>query len=298
MDVVRWNIKRDILVRSMPKKSPYIIKASGDKARFSRRRLFTSLVRSGAPKHVANSVTDKVASEIQDGVSTTHDIYSRAYGLLKEMKQQPVAGRYSLKKSIMALGPTGYPFETFFGEILKRLGYEVQVGVVLDGFCVPHEVDVVAIKDDVHALVEAKFHNQPGVHTDVKVPLYIHSRFQDIEKQLKLDGDNHKTHEPWVVTNTHFTSSAIAYGECMGMRLIGWRYPETGGLETMIEDAGLHPITCLPSLPEKVKNQLLKQNMLLCQDVLEQPQRLTQLGMSETKARSILTEAKNVCSLH
>lgn len=282
----------------MPKKSPFIIKASGDKARFSRRRLSTSLVRSGAPKDIANSVTDKVASEIIDGVSTTHDIYSRAYALLKEMKQRPVAGRYSLKKAIMALGPTGYPFETFFGEILKRLGYQVEVGVVLDGYCVPHEVDVVAIKGDIHALVEAKFHNQPGTHTDVKVPLYIHSRFQDIEKQLKLSGDTHKTHEPWVVTNTHFTSSAITYGECMGMKLIGWRYPETGGLEKMIEDAGLHPITCLPSLPKKVKDELLKQHVLLCQDLLEKPQRLTQLGMSHARANAILTEAKNVCTLH
>ena len=84
----------------------------------------------------------------------------------------------------------------------------------------------------------------------------------------------------------------------MGMKLIGWRYPETGGLEKMIEDAGLHPITCLPSLPKKVKDELLKQHVLLCQDLLEKPQRLTQLGMSHARANAILTEAKNVCTLH
>lgn len=282
----------------MPKKPPFIIKASGDKARFSRRRLFTSLIRSGAAKDVANSVTDKVSSEIIDGVSTTQDIYSRAHALLRGMKLQPVAGRYSLKRAIMELGPTGFPFETFFGELLKRLGYQVEVGVVVQGACVPHEVDIVAIKDDVHALVEAKFHNHPGTHTDVKVPLYIHSRFQDIETQLKRDGDTHRKHEPWVVTNTKFTSSAVQYGECMGMKLVGWRYPEAGGLEKMIDDAGLHPITCIPSLPKKRKNELLKQNIILCQQLLEKPQRLTQLGISQQKADTILTEARNVCTLH
>lgn len=281
----------------MPKKAPYIIKANGDRARFSRKRLFTSLIRSGAAKDVANSVTDKVSTEIMDGVSTTHDIYGRAHALLRGMKQQPVAGRYSLKRSIMELGPTGFPFEVLFGEILKRQGYDVKVGVTLQGACVPHEVDVVAIKGDEHALIEAKFHNHPGTHTDVKVPLYIQSRFQDIEKQLKRDGDNHKKHEPWVVTNTRFTSSAIQYGECMGMKLVGWRYPETGGLEKMIDDTGLHPITCIPSLPKKEKNTLLRQNIILCQDLLKKPQRLTQLGMSQQKADKILREARDVCNV-
>ena len=282
----------------MPKKPPFIIKANGDTARFSRKQLFTSLVRSGASKNVANSVTDKVSAQIIDGKSTTQQIYAQARAELTGMKQQPVAGRYSLKRAIMELGPTGFPFEVFLGEILKRLGYtRVQVGVVLQGACVSHEVDVVAIQDDTHIIVEAKFHNHPGTHTDVKVPLYIHSRFQDIEKQLKLNGDNHKKHEPWVVTNTRFTSSAIQYGKCMGVKLIGWRYPETGGLEKIIDDAGLHPITCIPSLQKKEKEALLKVNMVLCQDIIENEQTLYQLGMSRQKANRILTEARSVCSM-
>ncbi len=280
----------------MPKQPPIIIKANGDKVRFSRKSLMTSLIRSGAPQTLANSVVDKVSADIVSGKTTTQNIYTRAYGLLKKMDERPVAARYSLKKAIMALGPTGFPFEHFLGEIFKRHGYRVQVGVIVEGYCVPHEVDVVAIKDDIHALVEAKFHNQPGIHTDVKVPLYINSRFQDIEKQLKLDGDTHKKHESWVVTNTHFTSSAVEYGECQGLTLLGWRYPETGGLEKMIEDVGLHPITCLPSLTKKEKDVLLKQNIVLCQDVLDNVRILESFGMSPQKASRIVHEARMVCT--
>jgi len=164
----------------MSKQPPIIIKANGDTVRYDRKRVMTSLLRSGASQEVANSVTDKVSAQIKSGETTTHDIYSAAYGFLKTMKQKPVAARYSLKKAIMALGPTGYPFEQLIGEVLKRKGYKTQVGVVVEGHCVPHEVDVVAIKENCHAFIEAKFHNQPGIHTDVKVPLYIHSRFLDI----------------------------------------------------------------------------------------------------------------------
>ncbi|PIR03293.1 MAG: ATPase [Candidatus Magasanikbacteria bacterium CG11_big_fil_rev_8_21_14_0_20_43_7] len=277
------------------KKPPFIIKANGEKAHFSRSSLFTSLVRSGAPQDVANSVTDKVSATIRDGVSTTHDIYSKAYTLLKGMKYHPIAGRYSLKQAIMELGPTGFPFEVFIAEILKRHGYQTRIGVIVEGVCVSHEVDVVAIKDTVHVLVEAKFHNQPGMHTDVKVPLYIQARFQDIEKQLKRSGDTHKKHESWVVTNTRLTSSAIQYGECMGMTLIGWRYPESGGLEKMIEEAGLHPITCLPSLTKKEKELLLRKNIVLCKDIIEKPRLLANIGMVSQRGSKIISEAKTVC---
>ncbi|PIR76182.1 MAG: ATPase [Candidatus Magasanikbacteria bacterium CG10_big_fil_rev_8_21_14_0_10_42_10] len=281
----------------MPKQPPIIIKANGDRVRFDRSSLLTSLVRSGAPQELANSVTDKVSSDIVNGKTTTHDIYTTAYGLLKTMKYHPIAARYSLKKAIMELGPTGFPFEQFIGEILKRQGYDVKVGVIVEGHCVPHEVDVVATKDDTHVFVEAKFHNQPGIHTDVKVPLYIHSRFLDIQKNLTKNGDTHTTHVPWIVTNTHFTTSAIDYGTCMGMTLIGWRYPESGGIETMIEEAGLHPVTCLSSLTQKEKNLLLAKNIVLCRNLVETPSLLESVGLSTTKIGIVQKEAKLVCSL-
>lgn len=280
----------------MPKQPPLIIKANGDRVRYDRTRVMTSLLRSGASQDVANSVTDKVSSQIVSGKTTTHDIYSAAYSWLKTMKQKPVAARYSLKKAIMALGPTGFPFEQFLGEIFKRQGYQVNVGVTIQGHCVSHEVDVVAIKGETHALIEAKFHNQTGMHTDVKVPLYIHSRFLDIEKKLLAKGDTHKVHEPWVVTNTHFTTSAIQYGECMGMKLLGWRYPESGGIEKLIEDAGLHPITCLTSLSQKDKQTLLTQGIILCRDLLEDGRLLYALGLSGAKVSAVQREISMICS--
>ena len=280
----------------MPKQPPIIIKANGDRVRYERTRLMTSLLRSGASQDLANIATDKLSAYITNGTTTTYDIYTRAYRLLKTTKFHPVAARYSLKKAIMALGPTGFPFEQFIGEIFRRQGYQVQVGVVVEGHCVSHEVDVIAVKGETHALVEAKFHNQTGIHTDVKVPLYIHSRFLDIEKKLLANGDTHAAHEPWVVTNTHFTTSAIQYGECMGMKLLGWRYPETGGIEKLIEEEGFHPITCLTTLSQKDKQTLMSQGTILCRDLLEDGRLLQALDLTVAKVSDVQKEISMICS--
>jgi len=49
----------------------------------------------------------------------------------------------------------------------------------------------------------------------------------------------------WLVTNTRCTSDAIQYAECVGLRIMSWRYPATGSLEKMIEEKRLYPATIL-----------------------------------------------------
>ena len=125
------------------------------------------------------------------------------------------AGKYRLKNAIMELGPTGYPFEHFVGAILRTQGYKVKVGVLIDGKCVQHEVDVVAEKDNKIIVVECKFHRSAGKKSDVKIPLYIRSRFNDIYDKWSADGTlGDKEYEGWLVTNTHFTTDAEKYGKC------------------------------------------------------------------------------------
>ena len=47
-----------------------------------------------------------------------------------------------LKQAIMELGPSGFPFEQFVAELLKCRGYQIKVGVIVEGHCVNHEIDV------------------------------------------------------------------------------------------------------------------------------------------------------------
>lgn len=162
----------------MNRRGVQITKASGEKVPFSEEKLRHSLERSGATESQIDFVVDEVNDLLYEGIPTGK-IYRKAYDMLRR-RSRSKAARYKLKKAIMELGPSGYPFEHFVGAILEQQGFRSKVGVVVEGKCVTHEIDVLAVKNSKLILVECKFHNRPGVKCDVKVPLYIHSRFRDV----------------------------------------------------------------------------------------------------------------------
>lgn len=271
-----------------------ITKASGEKELFEKEKLRQSLLRAGASSALAAQIVREVEINLTEGMSTK-DIYTRAHKLLNKA-ERPVAGRYHLKNGIMEMGPSGFPFERYVSEILTHQGYKVQVGKVVKGKCVKHEVDVIAERAGQHFMIECKYHNSPGIFCDVKIPLYIHARFIDVEAQWKLEpGHGEKFHQGWVVTNTRFTSDAIAYGSCVGLNLVSLDYPQGGSLRDMIEQTGLYPLTCLTSLTHQEKKVLLERKIVLCKEVCHNPQYLSELNISEPRTKIILEEGNQLC---
>jgi hypothetical protein len=271
-----------------------IVKASGVTAAFDPQKLVNSLVRSGAGQAVAREILGKVESIIHDGM-TTKKIYREAYRLLKK-RSRSAAGRYKLKKAIMELGPSGYPFEHFIGALLQNRGYNVKVGQMVQGKCVQHEVDVVAENDHDHFMVECKFHSDASRKSTVRVPLYIHSRFEDIfNRYKKLPGHKTKLHQSWIVTNTKFTQDAIDYAECTGLKLVSWDYPTGGSLKDWIDLSGLHPITCMQSLRKNEKKVLLKEGIVMCRDLGQNIDKMQELGLTEHVIDLVCSEAEELC---
>ncbi len=270
-----------------------IIKASGERQIFSEEKLRSSLKRSGASDEATGIVIDRIKQELRDGM-TTKQIYRRAFSLIK--KDKPVAIRYSLRQAVMELGPTGFPFEKFLGEVLKTQGFDVKVGVMLYGFCVTHEVDVLASRGDKHIFVEAKFHNKLGVKTDLKVALYVKARFDDLKTvhKRKEDGDQ-MIHEGWLVTNTKLTSKARQYGRCSGLKVIGWNYPKDGNLQDMILRSGVHPISVLTTLSKKRKKTLFEMGVVLCRDLAKRKDLLKELGVNDNGIAEIMDEIILLC---
>jgi Holliday junction resolvase len=270
-----------------------ITKANGEKSVFDPNKLFTSLTRSGASETQAQEIVNSITSELYAGISTKK-IYRKAFALLKEQSRF-LAARYNLKNAIMILGPSGYPFERFVGELLKHQGFKVEIATVVAGKCVNHEVDVIAEKDDHHFMIECKYHNQQGTVSDVKIPLYIQSRFLDVAARWKtLPGHGHKFHQGWLVTNTRFTPDAIQYGNCSGLKLIGWDYPTKGSLKDLIDSLGLYPLTTLTSLTLSEKKALLEMNLVLCHDLQRNEDVLKHIGIKGPRNKTILDECLNL----
>ncbi|TCO06105.1 restriction endonuclease [Natronoflexus pectinivorans] len=271
-----------------------IEKASGEMQPFSVEKLEQSLKRSGADGALIQEVVEDVESWLKEGM-TTKRIYNRAFSLLRR-KRRSMAARYSLKKAIMELGPSGYPFEHFIGQLFKYQGFEVRVGEVLKGHCVSHEMDVIATSQTHQHLVECKFYNSPGKFASVQVPLYIKSRIDDIVRERQKDTAYQRFNfQGWVVTNTRFTTDAIDFGLCSGLKLLGWDFPEKRNLRQLIEEMRIFPITAITQLSKAEKAQLLNQGVVLCRQLLEKPEVLDNLRLKGNKRGKILDEVDDLC---
>lgn len=257
-------------------------------APFEPERLRNSLKRSGANEDSIDLIVSEITNKLEEGTSTKK-IYQQAFRMLKKAKPSNAA-RYKLKRAIMELGPTGYAFEKFIGRVFDHLGYNTTVSVVVQGKCVSHEVDVMAENENERLLIECKYHNRSGDKSDVKVPLYIHSRFNDVAHTWQEELQGSKELKAWIATNTQFSVDAIAYGNCVGLGLLSWAYPEGNGLKDLIDRLALFPITCLTSLTWKEKDLLLEQGVMLSRDIYKDPEVLTILKLSKNRTDNTLKE--------
>jgi len=272
-----------------------IKKASGEKEAFNIDKLRRSLETTGAKKECITKIIKQI--EKIPEIKSTKEIYDIAMQLLKK-ENLGFAAHYNLKQALRELGPTGFPFEELIGHLFRAQGYQAEVGPIIPGKCVDHEVDIVITNQKKHFMVECKFHNKYGAKADVTVTLYIKARFDDIEKKWREDPNHgHKSHQPLVITNTKFTSQAIQYAKCMGMNLVGWSYPHKNNLQQMIDNFGVHPITALTTLNLKEKKKLIKSGLILCRDTKKHKGTLKKLGFSHSRINQIIEESEAVCQL-
>lgn len=278
----------------MVENSTTVIKSNGAAELFNNEKLRTSLRHAGATDALAEEITAHIAKELVNGM-TTADIYRHAFGILRK-KAHRAAVRYSLRRSITALGPTGFPFEKFVGELLKWQGYSIALDQTVRGRCVEHEMDLVAWNADKLLMVEAKYHHELTYKTDVKVALYVKARFDDLREGTYRYGSHTSLSEGWLITNTKFTEKAVSYGECSGMYLLGWNYPARGNLHDQILAAGLIPVTSLTSFSDREKQLLMEKGVVLCQSVREKGETLRELGFTDQLIDKAREESAFLCS--
>jgi hypothetical protein len=280
----------------MENKSIEIKKFNGDIEEFNAEKLKTSLRRSKASESEIEEIVENIVPTLYDGMPSK-EIYKKAFAMLKKQNRTS-ASKYSLKRAILDLGPTGFPFERLVGALLKHHGYNTQVGIVLQGECVSHEVDVLAEKDGNTYTVECKFHADPKAVSNVKVPLYINSRFLDIQKRWNNDPEK-ASHlkQGWLVTNTRFSSDAIDYGNCVGLHLLSWDYPENNGIKQNVDKFALYPITTLTTLTKHEKDLLIENNVILTKELFKNSHLLDKIGISALRKEKVLNEIKKLCDL-
>ncbi|MFA6131112.1 MAG: hypothetical protein WC730_02535 [Patescibacteria group bacterium] len=274
-----------------------IQKSTGSIVDYEEEKVLTSILRSGATKAEAEGVVSAIRPIIRDGM-TTKELYELVRRELAKMSRGH-AGRYSLKKAITALGPTGFPFENYIASILKAYGYRAHVPAEeIQGSCVWHEVDVVAEKDGKRFFAEAKFRSDFQGLVHLKDIMASWSRFLDL-----VDGGVVGTcphfDEAWIFTNGRFTDRSRAFSKCKGMHLTGWNYPEGHTFASMVDYKALYPITVLETIKRQEIEELFKRGILLCRDLVEiEPEDLAnRLSIPTSYAETLIEEASEVISM-
>jgi hypothetical protein len=260
----------------------YVTKASGEKEEFDIEKVRRTCLRAGASEKLASKIAEEVERNVYDGI-TTEEILHLTLKLLEE--EPGAATRYDLKRAIMSLGPAGFPFENFMAEVLRNYGYKTKVGEIVKGKCISHEVDIVAEKENKRYLIECKYHNASGIHTDLKVIMYSYARFLDLDENFD---------QAWLICNTKCSRDARKYAKCVGLKITSWGYPGKESLEKMIERKKLYPVTILRSVTGFTKDRLFKAKIMLAKDLLnyrvEDLKRMT--GLPENTLDKIRKEVR------
>ena len=266
-----------------------IAKADGSFEYFKVEKLRRSLRRSGATPEEVQMIVAKIEAELYEGMKT-QEIYRHAFNLLRQQKL-PIAARYSLRRALFSLGPTGFPFELFLARLFTAEGYKTETGIIIEGHCATHEIDFAAYNDTHSFVGEAKFHSRPGVKTDLQVAMYSYARLLDLRDNKICQESVCAITEFWLVTNTKFTSAAERYSSCVGVNLLSWDYPKHNNLHDRIQRARIYPVTVLQSLTLKQAAILIEHNIVVCSDLIANPTALEVLHLTQIKQKAILDEA-------
>ncbi len=269
-----------------------VLKADGTSEYFKVEKLRRSLRRAGAqPAEVAKIISD-IEVRLYNGMRT-QEIYRIAFDELRANGMK-AATRYSLRRALFGLGPTGFPFERFLARLFEHDGYSTTTGSIIAGKCASHEIDIAAYKEDHSFVGEAKFHARPGTKTDLQVAMYAYARLLDLKDAKICTGDICGIKEFWLITNTKFTHTAEEYASCAGITLLSWDYPRRDNLHDRIERAGIYPITVLQSLTHQEINRLIARDVIVCGDIERDHSVLRAAHLSANKQEKVLEELENL----
>jgi hypothetical protein len=273
-----------------------VTKFSGEIVNFDKDKLIHSLRKSGANEAAVFQVIHEIERELYEGIPTKK-IYKLAFQLLKKFSNVHAA-RYNLRTAIQSLGPAGFFFEKFIAKVFECEGYQTQTNLILEGKCVSHEVDVLLKKENCVSMVECKFHGSQDAKTDVKVPMYILSRFNDLkDRDFQLFKNNYSIQNCWITTNNRFTDDAVKFANCSKLSLLSWDYPKGNSLKNKIDLNQIYPVTCLTTLTMAEKDKLLVQDIITALDLIQHADWLSKIELSPSRIKNVLLEANQLCNL-
>lgn len=223
----------------------YVTKADGSRQAFDKNKIISTCIKLGLSWQQAEEIAQKIERKAYDGIVTKkilHWVFKYAEKYKPSLKY-----RIDLRASISLLRPKP-DFEKFIGIIFDILGYETKTNLILEGYCVEHEIDVIAKRNEEIILVEVKHHVNPHKYTGLDVFLEVNSTLEDLKEGYRMGKHSYNFSKAMIVCNTKISEHAKRYAACKKIETLSWKYPENFCLEKIIEENKIYPITLLKDL--------------------------------------------------
>jgi Holliday junction resolvase-like predicted endonuclease len=218
----------------------YVTKANGNKQIFDKQKIINTCLRLQATLEQAQSIADKIEARAYDGIPTKK-ILQMVFQYMK--KYRPAIGYQIDLKQAIAMLRSKPDFEVYVAKIFESLGYKVETNLIIQGKCIEHEIDVVARKHEEVILVEVKHHANHHTYSGLDVFLQLNSTLEDLKEGYESGNNKFKFTKAILVCNTKVSEHAKKYALCKKLEFIAWKFPLENGLERVIEENKLYPIT-------------------------------------------------------
>ena len=273
----------------------FVTKADGSKQLFDKDKVVRTCLRMGASPQLASEIAERVERRVYEGIPTKQ-VLQLVFRYMR--KDKPGVGHlYDLRRGI-SLMDSKPEFEEFVRVLLARHGFEVTSNQILKGQCGEHEVDAIARKNGETYFVEAKHHLSYHALTGLDESRIARAVLEDVTEGDENGRAGFRGDRAMIVTNTRYSEHALKYGRCRGILQIGWNYPANQGLENLVEEKNLHPLSCLRGLRGRDRLRLVDAGIVLIGQLLaeKQPTLARKTGLPRGTIAEILEKAQHSAS--
>ncbi len=273
----------------------YVTKADGSKQPFDKQKIINTCLRLQATPEQAQSIADRIEAKAYDGIPTKK-ILQMVFQYMK--KYRPAIGYQIDLRQAIAMLRSKPDFEIFVAKLFEAMGYRVETNLMVRGECIEHEIDVIAKKENEIILVEVKHHVNHHTYSGLDVFLQLNSTLEDLKKGYESGKNNFKFTRAILICNTKVSDHARRYALCKGLEFIAWKFPQENGLERLIEEYKLYPITFLKEIERDEAYSLANAGIVTVKQLLDDVKKISRKSsISKNRILQLQKAAKIVLGI-
>jgi len=273
----------------------YVTKADGSKQPFDKQKIINTCLRLQATLEQAQSIADRIEARAYDGIPTKK-ILQMVFQYMK--KYRPAIGYQIDLKQAIAMLRSRPDFEIFIAKLFEAMGYEVETNLIVQGKCIEHEIDIVARKENEVILVEVKHHVNHHTYSGLDVFLQLNSTLEDLKEGYEIRKNNFRFTRAILICNTKVSEHAKRYALCKGLEFIAWKFPPEKGLERLIEEYKLYPITFLKNIERDEAYKLADVGIVTVKQLLDDAEKISKKsGINKNRVLELQKDAKIVLGI-